>query len=98
MYWIEDGRLAWRFNAPVLEQSIDHILAALPNKSVSLPTLFLAGGKSNYIVSADHSFIFSQFPLAKFQSIENAGHWVHAEAPQEFLQMILSFLEVVKTD
>jgi pimeloyl-ACP methyl ester carboxylesterase len=36
--------------------------------------------------------------MAKFQSIENAGHWVHAEAPQEFLQLILSFLEVVKTD
>jgi pimeloyl-ACP methyl ester carboxylesterase len=98
MYWIEEGKLAWRFNATALEQSINHILAALPNHSVLLPALFLAGGKSNYILPADHSSILIQFPLAKFQSIQNAGHWVHAEAPQEFLQMILSFLEVVKTD
>jgi pimeloyl-ACP methyl ester carboxylesterase len=98
MYWIEEGRLAWRFNAPVLEQSINQILAALPYQSVQLPALFLAGGRSNYILPTDHSSILIQFPMAKFQSIENAGHWVHAEAPQEFLQMILSFLEVVKTD
>jgi esterase len=98
MYWIEEGRLAWRFNAPVLEQSINHILAALPNQPIQLPALFLAGGRSNYILPSDHSSILIQFPLAKFQSIDNAGHWVHAEAPQEFLQMILSFLEVVKTD
>jgi esterase len=98
MYWIEEGRLAWRFNAPILEHSINHILAALPNQPIQLPALFLAGGKSNYILPADHSSILIQFPLAKFQTIENAGHWVHAEAPQEFLQLILSFLEVVKTD
>jgi pimeloyl-ACP methyl ester carboxylesterase len=98
MYWIEEGKLAWRFNAPVLETSIDNILAALPEGTTSNETLFLTGGKSNYVVAEDHASIKTYFPHVQFACIEKAGHWVHAEAPQEFLQMILSFLQVVKTD
>jgi len=98
MYWIEEGKLAWRFNALVLEECIAQILSALPQLSVPIPTLFLAGGKSNYVLATDHSSILNLFPKATFQTIEKAGHWVHAEAPQEFLQLILSFMEVVKTE
>lgn len=98
MYWIEEGKLAWRFNAPVLEEKINSILQAVPLKTVDLATLFLRGGKSNYIMVEDYSSITNLFPKAIFQTIEKAGHWVHAEAPQEFLENILDFLEVVKTD
>ena len=98
MYWIDEGKLAWRFNALVLEECIEQILSALPHLNVPIHTLFLAGGKSNYVLATDHSSILNLFPKATFQTIEKAGHWVHAEAPQEFLQLILSFMEVVKTD
>jgi len=63
-----------------------------------LKTLFLVGGQSNYVRPQDHIAIKALFPNATFQTIEKAGHWVHAEAPQEFLSMILAFLEVLKTD
>jgi esterase len=33
------------------------------------------------------------FPLAKFVSIEGAGHWVQAEKPQEFVSEVLRFLD-----
>jgi pimeloyl-ACP methyl ester carboxylesterase len=98
MYWIAEGKLAWRFNASVLEQSIENILAALPVGTTDHTSLFLTGGKSNYVTPEDHAEIKSHFPQAQFACIAGAGHWVHAEAPQEFLQMILSFLQVVKTD
>jgi esterase len=98
MYWKEEGKLAWRFNAMVLEQYIGNILSALPQIPVPVDALFLAGGKSNYVLETDHSSILNLFPKATFQTIEKAGHWVHAEAPQEFLQLILSYMEVDKTD
>ena len=34
-----------------------------------------------------------QFPQAKIQSIANAGHWLHAENPKDFIEAILEFLE-----
>jgi pimeloyl-ACP methyl ester carboxylesterase len=98
MYWIEEGILAWRFNASVLEKNINNILQAVPPVNVDLETLFLRGGQSNYILPEDYPSIENGFPNATFQSIEKAGHWVHAEAPQEFLSIILAFLEVVKSD
>lgn len=98
MYWIEEGKLAWRFNASVLEGNINNILQSVPQVIVELETLFLRGGQSNYIIAEDYPTILNWFPIASFQSIEKAGHWVHAEAPQEFLTMVLEFLQVVKTD
>jgi pimeloyl-ACP methyl ester carboxylesterase len=32
------------------------------------------------------------FPDAQFMTIENAGHWVHAEAPDVFMNAVLEFL------
>jgi pimeloyl-ACP methyl ester carboxylesterase len=94
LYWIEEGKLAWRFNVPVLETNIAAILAALPNREFSGATMFLTGGKSNYVVPNDHAAIQHLFPNVHFVEIPNAGHWVHAEAPKEFLQAIINFLNL----
>jgi pimeloyl-ACP methyl ester carboxylesterase len=32
------------------------------------------------------------FPSAKIQTIASANHWVHADAPVEFLRLVLDFL------
>jgi pimeloyl-ACP methyl ester carboxylesterase len=56
------------------------------------PVLFLRGGKSKYISAADEPEIFRLFPAAKIQTIAGADHWVHADAPEEFLKSVLDFL------
>jgi pimeloyl-ACP methyl ester carboxylesterase len=94
LYWIEDGKLAWRFNIPALENNIEMILQALPEVPFLGPTLFLTGKKSSYVLEADHLAIQSVFPHVTFTEIPNAGHWVHAEAPKEFLQSIIIFLKL----
>ncbi len=94
LYWIEEGKLAWRFNIPALEKSIDLILASLPDKVFNGPTLFLTGGKSSYVLASDHSSIKSVFPGVIFIEIPHAGHWVHAEAPKEFLDALINFLNL----
>jgi pimeloyl-ACP methyl ester carboxylesterase len=32
------------------------------------------------------------FPKAEFATIENAGHWLHAEKPREFEAAVRTFL------
>jgi esterase len=33
------------------------------------------------------------FPKVEFVSIPNAGHWVHAENPNAFIDAIVNFIE-----
>lgn len=92
LYWIEKGKLAWRMNVPVLEREMEHILAALPEQEVMIQTLFIRGALSSYILDEDFDDLEEAFPDSSFYTIENAGHWVHAEAPEEFMNTVLEFL------
>lgn len=92
LYWIEKGKLAWRMNVAVLEQQMPAILAALPEEENFTPTLFIRGALSNYILDEDIPELENAFPDSTLITIENAGHWVHAEAPEAFLNAVLEFL------
>lgn len=91
LYWKEKGKLAWRMNVEVLEREMEEILAGLPDGEVHTPTLFIRGALSNYVLNEDIPEIEEQFIDAEFQTIEGAGHWVHAEAPGPFLESLLAF-------
>jgi pimeloyl-ACP methyl ester carboxylesterase len=91
LYWMEKGKLSWRVNFPVLEREMSEILSALPEKEVLTSTLFIRGELSNYILDSDIPILESYFPDAQLISVENAGHWVHAEAPEAFVDAVLVF-------
>ena len=91
LYWIEKGKLAWRMNIPVLEKEMSEILTVLPNNEIFNSTLFIRGMLSNYILDEDIPQLEDQFTDFQIVSIENAGHWVHAEAPLEFIEKVLEF-------
>jgi len=91
LFWKEKGQLAWRMNLTVLEREMENILSALPEKEVMLPTLFIRGELSNYILDQDIDHIEELFPDSQLITIEGAGHWVHAEAPEEFMDAVLGF-------
>jgi len=91
LYWKEKGKLSWRVNFPVLEAAMPEILSALPLKEVFIPTLFIRGMLSNYILDEDISTLEEYFPDAQVISVEDAGHWVHAEAPEAFVDSVLGF-------
>ncbi|MBU2018800.1 MAG: alpha/beta fold hydrolase [Bacteroidetes bacterium] len=92
LYWEEKGKLAWRMNIPVLEREIDVILAGLPKVEIGIPSLFIRGAQSDYIVDEDLDTLESLIFDMDLVTIENAGHWVHAEAPEEFMEAVLGFL------
>lgn len=91
LYWKEKGQLAWRMNVEVLEREMPEILKPFSAPEIFTPTLFLRGALSNYVLDEDLDSIEAQFPDLEVVTIENAGHWVHAEAPNEFLEALLGF-------
>lgn len=91
LYWKDKTTLAWRMNVPVLESTMSEILSAVPYNEVMVPTLFIRGELSNYIMEDDFKELESYFPDSEIVTIEGAGHWVHAEKPDEFLETLLGF-------
>jgi pimeloyl-ACP methyl ester carboxylesterase len=91
LYWKDKGQLAWRMNIKVLEAQMEEILSAVPEKVVKTPTLFIRGEISNYILDEDLEAIQDVFPDSDITTIENAGHWVHAEEPEIFINEVLNF-------
>ncbi|EFB20406.1 hypothetical protein PANDA_012680, partial [Ailuropoda melanoleuca] len=88
-----DGRLVWRVNLEALAQHVDKILAFPPRQeSYPGPTLFLLGGNSQYVHPSHHVEIRRLFPRAQLQTVPNAGHWIHADCPQDFVAAIRGFL------
>jgi esterase len=85
---------SWKFNLTGLTKEVENIGEALSDTAYFPdPVLFIRGGKSNYILDDDLDMITQIFPAAKLASIPLAGHWVHAEQPEEFLAVVLSFLK-----
>jgi pimeloyl-ACP methyl ester carboxylesterase len=91
LYWKEEDVLAWRFNVPVIARDMPDILAGIGPETVRTPTLFIRGGQSDYIVREDLPAIKEQFPNSRVETIEYAGHWVHAQAPEEVVKLIREF-------
>src|SRR5690554_6015960 len=82
---------SWKINLPVLEEKLPEVVRALPVKETMIETLFISGGQSDYVLPEDQDNIRKYFPLADFYTIERAGHWIHAEAPEEFMEEVLGF-------
>lgn len=90
---VEGKRFAWRFNLPVIAAHYQVILQAIPfDMPYEGPTLLVYGGKSNYVVAQDLPVLQEQFPNGRFVAISEAGHWVHAEAPQALSLQVMDFM------
>jgi len=93
LYWVESGKLALRFNLNVLKDKMDEIGENISSTATfNGPTLFLRGDRSEYILPNDFPEILKHFPNADIQTVEKAGHWLHAENPRQFFEKSLHFL------
>ena len=93
VYWIEPGKLALRINLEALIENIDEIGEGLsPHLKFEGDAIFLKGDKSEYISSQDETAIKRQFPNCEIVTIENAGHWLHAENPSQFFDKVKHFI------
>lgn len=88
----DDGRFNWKMNLPVLWKHYSDILAAVTGDPYDKQALFIRGSRSDYIKDADIPLIHSLFPKADVVTVEGAGHWVHADKPDEMLNLLKAFL------
>lgn len=93
LYWEQPGKLGFRCNLTVLRQNLAEVGKNIsPTATYEKPTLFLRGDRSEYITSEDFPEIKKHFPRAVVETIEHAGHWLHAENPRQFFEKALRFL------
>jgi esterase len=91
-----DAGFVWRVNLEALAANMDELLGfppPAPDAAYGGPTLFIAGGRSDYVRPQHRPLIERLFPNAEHVVIPDAGHWLHAERPAEFLAHVRRFLD-----
>lgn len=95
VYRKEKDRFAFRFALDTLVEEVDEVGEALPTYArYPGPVLFLKGENSGYIAEQDKVLIKDHFPQAKLEVVAKAGHWLHAENPQEFYTFVARFFKI----
>ncbi|WP_346859809.1 alpha/beta fold hydrolase [uncultured Draconibacterium sp.] len=89
-------RYKWRVNAEVLYDHLDEIVSGVNQNWLddrtpitSYPIIFIRGLLSKYILDSDKELIKEIYPDAKIVDIPKAGHWLHAEQPQKFMEAVM---------
>ncbi len=96
LYRTEDDKFAWRMNLAVLTEKIASVGEELHYRfPIELPTLFVRGGKSQYIQNEDDTAIKDIFPAVQIVTVAGAGHWVHAEKPEQMYAVVMAFLNEI---
>jgi esterase len=89
----ENGRLRWQVHLEAIYRNYDKLAQGFaPERTFDKPTLFIRGGRSNYIEDDDARLIRQIFSQAEIATLPEAGHWVHADSPNEFFQTVMNFL------
>jgi esterase len=88
----EDGRWHWLINRQAIDANYPRLAEANTGEPWPGPALFISGALSGYVRETHREAILALFPGAQFEVIDDAGHWLHAERPQQFNQRVLRFL------
>ncbi|PQJ75809.1 alpha/beta fold hydrolase [Polaribacter gangjinensis] len=94
IYWKDKGVLGFRFHLDALTKNNPEVGKPLPvNTKFEKETLFLKGENSDYINQNEALIIDVHFPKSQIVTIKNAGHWLHAENPEQFYEVVFGFLK-----
>ncbi len=86
---------SWRLNLEAIEASLP-ALAGWPEPEEGPypgPTLFVAGGRSDYVRPEHRPAMRALFPAARVVTLKEAGHWVHADDPEGFIGVVEAFIQ-----
>ncbi len=88
------GKFLWKMNLRGLAENYPKLGEAISSQVPFIkPALFIRGGKSNYLKPEDEPLIRELFPQSEIQAIAGAGHWIHADAPDDFLRLVWEFFQ-----
>lgn len=81
----------WRINVPAISASMTGISnwpAALDARRYDGPVTVIDGERSDYIGEQDRPRFARLFPRVEFVTIADAGHWLHADQPDAFIEAV----------
>lgn len=91
-----EGGFSWKINLPVIDKSLEDIGQDLQFEGVyDGPALFIRGANSNYVKDEDRDRIKQLFPKSTLITMDT-GHWIQAEKPKEFVEVVRNFLHAIK--
>ena len=93
----KEGYFEWKINVPVLKHALISITSDVNSEwfadrlpILNYPVTFIRGLNSDYISDQDFIAIKEIYPEAKLINIPDAGHWLHAEQPEKFIEAVLT--------
>ena len=88
-----DGSLGWKFNRDALLEHYEDLTSSLDLSQPFIGSvLILRGENSDYLEPELSPEILQYFPLAQLQTIEGAGHWLHADKADELFALVADFI------
>ena len=83
----------WKPNLDAIHAHYNEVLKGIQSDhTFDGPALFVRGAQSDYVADDDWPRIQRNFPQADLATIDDAEHWVHADAPTEFAEVVMDFL------
>ena len=77
----------------MLYNNLDTIMGwEQPATTFEGPVLWVSGENSDYIQPEDTAPMRQLFPRVRKVTLKGAGHWVHADKPDETVYMLQTFL------
>ena len=86
---------AWKLNLPALRAAMPQIVGwpdDLPQGSFPGKVMALRGARSDYVADAGEAALRAHFPQVRIVTLKDAGHWLHADAPEAVAETLVSFL------
>ena len=100
----DDNSFSWKLNLEALSKALPEIMGSIHLEKVvgdigitGFPVFFIKGERSDYISMEQEVLIHRYFPGATVDVISNAGHWVHADQPAQFLEKMDSILKIIQS-
>ena len=94
LYRVNKDELAFKIDLDIISNNLSEVEKSLPaNLHYSGKTLFIKGQKSDYKNKTNSSLLKKVFPEHKIVEVQKAGHWVHAENLDGFVNETEFFLE-----
>ena len=90
-----EGKPSWNLNWVAVKKSMSLITGFedIKDWQIHNPSLFIRGGLSEYVTQQSCDLILEHFTEVQFCTIDNAGHWLHAEQPVAFHDAVLKFIQ-----
>jgi esterase len=94
-----ENTFSWKLNVKSLSDNLEKIVDGLPrppayiDQVTGFPVTFIKGADSEYLPDIEIIAVRKLFPAAEFITVQNAGHWVHADRPDAIIAILLKQLQ-----